>query len=129
MTPKHAYLEGRLSTVLGNEQYRDATPEELVEIVIGSNRQFRFWEFDRRKLLDEIRERRGAQPPEDPWWTPTRRKQVEGYREGVRWLRRSSARPVSLLAVSKRDGVPHRDTLADWIRVGKLEKPEDVSER
>jgi len=76
-----ATIEMILGQLLASEHYRDATGEEVVEVVMSmAPPHFRFTSFAQRKLLEEVLERRQQQRPEGDWWTPRRRKQRDAYR-------------------------------------------------
>ena len=68
---------------------------------------------------------RGADQPEDYWWTPNRRKAYEAYPEAVRWCRVNLARGATYSSVSKRLGI-HRHTLKKWVDERRFPKLEDV---
>lgn len=88
------------------------------------------WEnlHDRRMIEALIAELTGSPSTagHDPWWTPRRIEVAEDYRKAVRWLNRNGR--ASVAAAARQAGVD-RGTLAGWIKAGRLEPPEDVSQR
>ena len=81
----------------------------------------------RRRILALIATTCGeSSTPDDSWWTPWRMDKATRYRDAVRWLRRNGG--ASVAGAARRAGAD-RGTLAEWIKAGKLERPEDVSER
>ena len=111
MSVWQAYVDLMLGRILSDEHYSDATPEEVVDVLVGSApRHIQFPTYERGQLVLEVEQRRGRAPSSTTTWTPE---------QANRWLRitrawRTAGRPRTASATA--DALDVADsTLRVWL--------------